>query len=85
METDTADREEDTLVEIRFYIPPGEQEEEVVGAEKFRQDILEVRFQYLRYSFFRVGGRGRLGVSLLVVLRTHPSQSTCHAYRVLRL
>lgn len=42
METDTADREEDTLVEVRFYIPPGDEEEDLPGAERFKQQILEV-------------------------------------------
>ena len=38
IETDAADRDEDALVEVRFYIPPGEEEEN--GAEAFQKAVL---------------------------------------------
>ncbi|GAB5035313.1 fact complex subunit ssrp1 [Nannochloropsis oceanica] len=38
IETDAADRDEDALVEVRFYIPPGEEEES--GAEVFQKNVL---------------------------------------------
>ena len=38
IETDAADRAEDALVEVRFYIPPGEEEES--GAEIFQKNVL---------------------------------------------
>ncbi|EWM23164.1 fact complex subunit ssrp1 [Nannochloropsis gaditana] len=38
VETDAADRDEDTLVEVRFYIPPGEEEDD--GAEAFQKNVL---------------------------------------------
>ncbi|EEY62317.1 FACT complex subunit SSRP1, putative [Phytophthora infestans T30-4] len=40
-EDDTVAGDEETLVEMRLYLPPGDGEEEVVTAEEFRQEVLE--------------------------------------------
>ncbi|KAG2511665.1 hypothetical protein BBO99_00008257 [Phytophthora kernoviae] len=40
-EDDTVAGDEETLVEMRLYLPPGDGEDEVVTAEDFRQEVLE--------------------------------------------